>query len=70
MKKISAFLAIISALLASCATPVPQAVSCPPPKPVPSILTAPTSTGQSLSERYNSLMLEFRALLQKATRPE
>src|SRR5687767_3584337 len=56
-------------LLASCATPVPVAVSCPPPPPPPEVLKESPSTGPSLSERYNILILEFRDSLQKAIRP-
>lgn len=53
-------------MLTACAHDVPIAASCPPPPPVPTVLTEPPSTGPSLSERYEALMQAFRNSLTKA----
>ena len=55
-------------LLIGCASPAPVAISCPPPPPVPAILTEPVLTEPSLSARYEALMLEFRNSLTRAIR--
>lgn len=58
---------LLPLLTAACATSVPVAATCPPPKPVPHVLTEPRSTGPSLTEQWNTLMQEVRELLKKAT---
>lgn len=57
-------------IFSACATPVPVAVSCPPPDPLPEVLTQFPSKGPSLSERYELLIQELRDSLQKAIKPE
>jgi len=44
--------------LPSCAG-VPVAASCPPPPPIPAVLTSLASTGPSISERMEKLLADF-----------
>ena len=56
-------------LMAGCATkgePVPVAVSCPKPPPVPSILTEPVSVEPPLIVDWQKLMDSYRTALQKS----
>lgn len=56
--------------LSGCASPVPLAVTCPPPPPVPQILTEPASTEPSLTQQLADLMQAFRESLVRAMRTE
>ena len=64
-----------SLLLSGCAAPPVQSVlSCPPPPPVPQILTEPVLIGPSLSERFEALWKCFEQRLAdsltRARRPD
>lgn len=43
-------------------------ITFPPPPPAPDVLTSPVSTGPSLSERYETLIHQFKDSLTKAAR--
>ena len=68
MSRTGIFVVSLTFAVASCATnaPVPVAVSCPPPEPLPSVLTAPPSTGPSLSEEFNKIWIELRDNLKRS----
>lgn len=70
-------LLLCTMILSGCAgnetKPVPVAVSCPPPAPVPQILLAPVSTVKPLSVRFEDLWTGFETdlglSLTKAQKP-
>lgn len=75
MRKVLPLLLLGSLLLTACAaTPVQSVLSCPPPPPVPQILTEPVSAGPSLSERFEAHWKIFEQRLadslMKAVRPD
>lgn len=51
---------------------IPVAANCPPPPPVPAVLTSSVSSGPSISERMENLLRDYEqaraALLTKAQR--
>ena len=71
MQKRSLCWLIMPFLVSACATPAPVAVTCPLPPQVPQalILDASASTEVSLSQQLDGLMLEFKASLARAMRP-
>lgn len=54
-------------LLGACGT-TPVAVLCPPPRPLPEVLTSSVTIGQDLMERYEALLKELRDSLAKAAK--
>lgn len=70
MLKILPLLLLGSLLLTACAgQPVQSVLSCPPPPPVPQILTEPVLVGPSLSERFEAHWKLFeQALVNSLTR--
>lgn len=70
MNRIAVLPLVFALTLSACATieRVPVAVSCPPPPPVPSVLTSPASAGPSLSERMENSLQKFEDSLTKAQR--
>lgn len=52
-------------LLSGCSTTLPVAVECPKFPPAPEALTRPQSTSPSLIERYENILRERDALMEK-----
>ena len=60
----------LASALAACATTetIPTPTACPPPLPMPNVLTSPVLTGPSLSERVEQLWQDYADSLTKAMR--
>ena len=69
MLKSNVALTVCALITSACATPVPVAVSCPVPPPLPVVLSEPASTAPSLSQQYEFSIQKFRDSLSKAAKP-
>jgi hypothetical protein len=68
MPNVNASLLLTLTLLTGCAT-TPLEVACPKPAEMPESLKQPASTGPSLTQQYESLLLELRESLRRAMLP-
>ncbi len=69
MLNMRGLLLVLLSLLSGCATSVPQAVSCPPPPPVPQVLLEQIDSGPSPSERIETLLKAYEERVNAAAKP-
>lgn len=68
MKRIAALALVLLPMVSACQTSLPVSASCPPPDPLPVVLTESVSTPPTLVERFERSYRTLLDSLSKAIR--